>query len=82
MGAYIIRRALLSIVVLLLVSLMTFFLLHIMPGDPASIMLGVDASQERIDSLRKELWLDRPLLIQYTHWLFNALQGDMGKSVS
>ncbi len=82
MGAYIVRRALLSIVVLLLVTILVFFLLHIMPGDPASIMLGVDASQERIDSLRKELWLDRPLVIQYGHWLFNAVQGDLGKSVS
>jgi peptide/nickel transport system permease protein len=61
---------------------MVFFLLHIMPGDPATIMLGIDASQERIDSLRKELWLDRPVLVQYGHWLAGAIRGDLGKSVS
>ncbi len=82
MGAFIVRRVLLSIVVLLLITILAFFLLHIMPGDPATIMLGMDVSQERIDSLRSELWLDRPLLVQYGHWLFNAIQGDLGKSVS
>ncbi len=65
----------------MLISVMVFFLLHIMPGDPATIMLGIDASQERIDSLRKELWLDRPVLVQYGHWLAGAIRGDLGKSV-
>jgi peptide/nickel transport system permease protein len=81
MVAYIVRRLLLSILVLMLITIMVFFLLHIMPGDPATIMLGIDASQERIDSLRKELWLDRPVLVQYGHWLANAIRGDLGKSV-
>jgi peptide/nickel transport system permease protein len=81
MGTYIVRRILLSIVVLLLITVITFSLLHIMPGDPAVIMLGIDASPEQIDALRKELWLDRPLVVQYGHWLFNAIQGDLGKSV-
>jgi peptide/nickel transport system permease protein len=79
---YIIRRLLLSIIVLLLVTIMIFLLLHIMPGDPAVIMLGVDANQERVETLRKELWLDRPLTVQYIHWLSNAVKGDLGKSVS
>jgi peptide/nickel transport system permease protein len=82
MVTFIIRRLLISIVVLLLITLIIFLLLHIMPGDPATIMLGVDASQERVDALRKELWLDRPLAVQYVHWLSNALKGDLGKSVS
>jgi peptide/nickel transport system permease protein len=82
MGAFIVRRALLSVIVLLLITILAFFLLHIMPGDPATIMLGMDVSQERIDALRKELWLDRPLVVQYGHWLFNTLHGDLGKSVS
>jgi peptide/nickel transport system permease protein len=81
MGAFILRRILLSIIVLLLITILAFFLIHIMPGDPATIMLGMDASQEQIDALRKELWLDRPLVVQYGHWLFNAVQGDLGKSV-
>jgi peptide/nickel transport system permease protein len=82
MGTFIVRRLILSIVVLLLVTILVFFLLHIMPGDPAIIMLGVDASQERVDALRKELWLDRPLAVQYVHWLSNAVKGDLGKSTS
>jgi peptide/nickel transport system permease protein len=81
MGAFILRRILLSIIVLLLITILAFFLIHIMPGDPATIMLGMDSSQEQIDALRKELWLDRPLAVQYGHWLFNAIQGDLGKSV-
>jgi peptide/nickel transport system permease protein len=81
MGTYIVRRVLLSIIVLLLITILTFSLLHIMPGDPAAIMLGIDVSPEQIDALRKELWLDRPLIVQYGHWLSNAIQGDLGKSV-
>ena len=52
-----------------------------MPGDPAVTMLGMDAPQEQIDALRSELWLDRPFVVQYGHWLFNAVQGDLGKSI-
>ena len=82
MATFIIRRLLFSIIVLLLVTIMIFLLLHIMPGDPATIMLGIDASQERVEALRRELWLDRPLPVQYIHWLSNAVHGDLGKSVS
>jgi peptide/nickel transport system permease protein len=81
MAAFIIRRALLNVIVLLLITILAFSLIHIMPGDPAVSALGMDASKEQIDKLRKELWLDRPLLVQYGHWLSNAIQGDLGKSV-
>jgi peptide/nickel transport system permease protein len=53
-----------------------------MPGDPAAIMLGVEADPEEIEALRKELWLDRPFLVQYGHWLGNAFQGDLGESIA
>jgi peptide/nickel transport system permease protein len=82
MLAFIIRRLILSIIVLLLISLLIFLLLHMMPGDPAVIMLGIDANQTRVDALRKELWLDRPVVVQYVHWLSNAVKGDLGKSVT
>jgi peptide/nickel transport system permease protein len=52
-----------------------------MPGDPAAIMLGADASQEQIDSLRHELFLDQPLVLQYGHWLGNVITGNFGKSL-
>jgi peptide/nickel transport system permease protein len=82
MVAFIVRRLLLSVIVLVLVTIIIFLLLHIMPGDPAMIMLGMDANQQRVDALRKELWLDRPLTVQYIHWVSNAVKGDLGKSVS
>jgi peptide/nickel transport system permease protein len=81
MAAFIIRRALLSVIVLLLITILAFSLIHIMPGDPAVSALGMDASKEQLDKLRNELWLDRPLLIQYGHWLSNAIRGDLGRSV-
>ena len=52
-----------------------------MPGDPAAAMLGTNATREEIDALRKELWLDRPFLVQYAHWFSNALHGDLGISI-
>jgi peptide/nickel transport system permease protein len=66
---------------MLVISFLSFSLLQIMPGDPAAAMLGTNATKEQIDSLRKELWLDRPFLVQYGHWFSNALQGDMGMSI-
>jgi peptide/nickel transport system permease protein len=63
------------------VTLLSFFLLQLVPGDPVVAMLGGEASQEQIDNLRKELWLDRPVIVQYFHWLNNALHGDLGRSI-
>jgi peptide/nickel transport system permease protein len=82
MVAYIIRRILLSIFVLFLITILSFLLLNIMPGDPVTILLGVDATPQRAEELRKELWMDRPLVVQYLHWLSNVVQGDLGKSVT
>jgi peptide/nickel transport system permease protein len=82
MISFIVRRILLSLLVLLILSIITFLLLHIMPGDPVTIMLGVDATPLRYEEVRKELWMDRPLTVQYIHWLSNALQGNLGKSIT
>jgi peptide/nickel transport system permease protein len=81
MSVYIIRRLLFSLVVIWIVTILSFLLVHIMTGDPAAIMLGAEASQEQIDSLRHELFLDQPLILQYGHWLKNAITGDFGKSL-
>ncbi len=81
MGVYIIRRLILSLVVIWLVTVLSFLLVHIMPGDPAAIMLGAEASQEQIDDLRHELFLDQPLILQYGHWLGNVMTGNFGKSL-
>ncbi|MBN1189394.1 MAG: ABC transporter permease [Dehalococcoidales bacterium] len=82
MTNYIVRRIIQTVVVLLLLTFISFSLLQIMPGDPAVIMLGLEADQAEIDALRKELWLDRPFVIQYGHWLANAVHGDLGNSIT
>lgn len=82
MNAYIIKRLFQTIIVLLIISLLAFSLLHITPGDPVLVMLGLDAEQEQIDALRSELWLDRSFMVQYGHWLFNAMKGDFGNSIT
>lgn len=81
MGAYILRRLLLSVVVIFLVTILSFALIHITPGDPAAIMLGAEATPEQINILRHELYLDRSLPAQYWHWLSNVARGDFGKSL-
>jgi len=55
--------------------------IQMIPGDPAITMLGFDARPEQIDALRAELWLDRPVMVQYGHWLGNILHGDLGRSL-
>ncbi len=81
MSAFIIRRLLQTIAVLLIVTIVSFVLLHMTPGDPAAAMLGTDASIDQIKALQKELWLDRPLPVQYVHWFTNAIRGDLGTSI-
>lgn len=78
---YIIRRALYSILLLLGVTIVTFALLHITPGDPAIIMLGEQATPEAQADLRRALGLDRPLHEQYFRYLSRAVQGDFGDSI-
>ncbi len=82
MGAFIIRRLAQTVVVLIFVSVLAFLLIQIMPGDPAALMLGPNASEEQIQLLRHELWLDRSLPTQYFHWFRNLLHGDLGKSIA
>ena len=79
---FLLRRSIETIVVIFTVTFISFLLLHMIPGDPAVTMLGTEASIEEIDALRQELWLDRPFIVQYVHWLFNALRGDLGKSIA
>jgi peptide/nickel transport system permease protein len=80
--AFIIHRLIYTLIVLFIVSFISFSLLHFTPGDPALALLGADASRAQVDALRKELWLDRPLPIQYGHWITNFLHGDFGKSTT
>lgn len=80
MGRYIARRFLLTVPVLLGVATLVFALIHLVPGDPAEVMLGETASAADLDDLRARLGLDRPLLTQYGHFLGGLAQGDLGTS--
>ena len=70
----------LAIAALLVASLVIFFALHYLPGDIAAIMAGSDAPPEQIESIRKELGLDRPVWVQYWDWFTDVLRLDFGQS--
>ncbi len=75
------RRAIGAIPVLLGISFLVFFLMHMAPGDPVSLLLGENASQEDIERTRREWGLDRPIAVQYLEFLSRAVQGDFGDSL-
>ena len=79
---YVVKRILLAIPILFLVSIMTFSLIHMIPGDPARVILGQEATPEAYASLRAELGLDKPIVEQYFTWLGKILRGDLGTSIT
>lgn len=79
---FLVKRLILTIPILLLVSIMVFSLIHLIPGDPARVILGQEATPEAYESLRHELGLDQPLIVQYFSWLGNVLQGNLGMSIT
>jgi peptide/nickel transport system permease protein len=86
MVTYIIRRLLIGIVVLFLVSLIVFFSVRLLPGDPVLIYVagtsgGQTITPEKLDELRHEYGLDKPVPVQYANWLKGVLTGDLGKSI-
>lgn len=85
MTQYIIRRLLMTIPVLLIVTFIVFMLTFLAPGDPIFLLVDVEQTQglseAQLDNLRHELGLDRPVIVQYGDWLFHALQGDLGMSI-
>jgi len=80
MLSYVLDRFKSSIVVLLVVSIITFFVLMIIPGNPAQLILGTDATPEAIAELHAAMGLDRPMYQQYLSWLLNLFKLDMGTS--
>jgi peptide/nickel transport system permease protein len=73
-------RLAVSVATLLVASLVVFTVLEILPGDPARLMLGMDATPEALDALRLELGLDRPLPVRYLDWLHGLATLDLGRS--
>jgi peptide/nickel transport system permease protein len=78
---YIVRRSLHSAGLLVGVSLVVFLLLHVVPGDPAQVLLGDQATPQRVAEIRTALGLDRPLAEQYWRFASRAVQGDFGQSI-
>ena len=80
MTRYLIGRVLQAIGVVLAISLITFFILNIIPGDPVELMMGEFATPEAIAQVRTQMGLDKPIAAQYFGWLSNMLRGDFGVS--
>ena len=81
MGGILVRRLAGALPILLLVSLITFAMIHLIPGDPATAIAGMSATPDQIASIRQNLGLDQPLLAQLWHWYLNLLHGDLGRSL-
>ena len=81
MWAFILRRMLATIPVMGVVAVFVFLLLHLSPGDPATVIAGDYASPEDIARIRAHLGLDQPLHIQFATWIGRLLQGDLGISI-
>ncbi|MDR7423504.1 MAG: ABC transporter permease [Armatimonadota bacterium] len=82
MQRYVATRLAQGVVVIFLVSVGTFGMMHLIPGDPVSLMLGEGrVTQEQIDLIRRKWGLDRPIHEQYLTWMGNMLRGEFGQSV-
>lgn len=79
---YVLKRLLLALPTLLLVSAAVFLLMRLVPGDPAVLMLGDDSDPAQLAQLRAQMGLDRPLPVQFGLWLMHAAQGDLGRSTT
>jgi peptide/nickel transport system permease protein len=82
MAAYIVRRLILVVPVLFGISVIVFLVMSLIPGDPATAILGAYATPENVARVNRELGLDQPLPLQYLTWLSGVLQGDLGRSYS
>jgi peptide/nickel transport system permease protein len=80
MVQYILRRLVSSIPVLFLVTLISFSLMQLVPGDPAILVAGLSATPEEVERVRQQLGLNQPFHIQLWHWYVNLLHGDLGTS--
>ncbi|GAW35861.1 glutathione transport system permease protein GsiC [Roseovarius sp. A-2] len=82
MGGYIIKRLISAIPVLLGITIIVFLIMSLIPGDPATAILGSYATPENVAKINRDLGLDKPMVQRYFIWLFNMVQGDFGRSYS
>ncbi len=78
----IVKKISLMLFTMMFLSLLVFFAFSLIPSDPATTLLGLDASEESVQALREEMGLDQPILIQYGSWILHAVRGDFGESYS
>lgn len=81
MMAYILRRLVLLVPVLLVVGIVVFALVHLTPGDPAAVILGDSATPEQVEALQDQLGLNDPLPVQFVNWFGGVLRLDLGESI-
>src|SRR5690625_6611067 len=81
MFAYIVRRLLLLIPVLIGMTIITFAIVHLIPGNPAQVILGEAATPSAVEDLEERLGLNEPYLVQYGVYVTDLLQGDLGTSL-
>jgi peptide/nickel transport system permease protein len=81
MSRYLLQRLLALLPVMLVVATVGYVIIYLAPGDPAAVMLGMDATPDRVAELRRALGLDRPLPVQLGLWYQRILRGDLGRSI-
>src|SRR5512139_3356328 len=86
MTAFIARRLIQGVVVLFIMTLIVFFSMRLLPGDPLTIFMGQQASsggmsEEQLESMRRFYGLDKPIVVQYVSWLGGIFRGNLGKSI-
>ena len=79
--AFLVRRLLLTIPILFIVSVICFSMINLIPGDPATVILGPEASEHAKEEMRNRLNLNEPIPVQYVDWLWGVLHGDLGESL-
>jgi peptide/nickel transport system permease protein len=80
MGVFLLRRLMQSVLILIGISFITFLLLYVLPADPVRQIAGRAATAETVESIRKELGLDQPFIVQYGRYMAGLVQGDLGRS--
>ena len=81
MGGYLLKRIISLLPVLLVVAIVDFIIIHLTPGDPASVMLGSQATEEELAKLREQLGLTLPIYTRFFQWIIGILQGELGWSI-
>ena len=80
MRIFLAKRVFTLVLTLLVATLVVFVVLEILPGDPAAVMLGINAETDTLNALREELGLNRPVWVRYTHWVGDLITGNLGIS--